>query len=204
MPHELCTAIIVFLRSTGHSRFESHHHQSPGMSVQPQEETSMDVNIYGIYEISRQASWILKLDLPPYVVKEVPCRYDVLLTANATPGNYWISAQSQYRMGTPSGFAVLTYQGTNASLPSTTPSQPGSVKPWTLSQINSVCCPPHHASGLRLLGLLVPSPQSTICRSMQACSEGDCVWAWLCLGHSHLLEANANMAACPAQAKPRA
>lgn len=79
--------------------------------------------------------------LQSHVVTELPCRYDVLLTANATPGNYWISAQSQYRMGTPSGFAVLTYSGTNASLPSTTPSQPGSVKPWTLPQINAVCSP---------------------------------------------------------------
>ena len=65
-------------------------------------------------------------------------RYDVLLTANATVGNYWISVQSQYRMGTPSGFAVLHYQGAPGALPQTTVSQPGSVKPWTIPQINSV------------------------------------------------------------------
>jgi L-ascorbate oxidase len=70
-------------------------------------------------------------------------RYDVLLTANAAPGSYWISSQSQYRPGAPSGFAVLRYvNGSDGNqspeLPTTPLPQPGSQNIWSpefLSQI---------------------------------------------------------------------
>ena len=71
-------------------------------------------------------------------------RYDVLLTANASVGNYWISAQPQYREGSPSGFAVLQYVGAaeGSGLPQTATPQPGSVQPWTPLQaatVSSTC-----------------------------------------------------------------
>ncbi len=61
-------------------------------------------------------------------------RYDVLLTANATVGNYWVTAQPQYRKGSPNGFAVLQYKGANETLPATPTPQPGAVEPWTEPQ----------------------------------------------------------------------
>ncbi|DBA96798.1 TPA: hypothetical protein ACH3X3_012965 [Trebouxia sp. C0006] len=63
-------------------------------------------------------------------------RYDVLLTANATVGNYWVTAQPQYRMGSPNGFAVLQYEGADETLglPATPTPQPGAVAPWTEPQ----------------------------------------------------------------------
>ncbi len=61
-------------------------------------------------------------------------RYDVLLTANATAGNYWVTAQPQYRMGSPNGFAVLQYAGANETLPATPTPQPGAVEPWSEPQ----------------------------------------------------------------------
>ncbi|PSC72452.1 DNA-directed RNA polymerase III subunit RPC5 [Micractinium conductrix] len=60
-------------------------------------------------------------------------RYDVLLTADQPAGNYWISTHVQYRPGSPSGYAVLHYQGTPDALPATAPPQPQSVGPWTLA-----------------------------------------------------------------------
>ncbi len=74
-------------------------------------------------------------------------RYDVLLTANATVGNYWVTAQPQYRMGSPNGFAVLQYEGADETLglPATPTPQPGAVEPWTEPQAAMVrpyrgCC----------------------------------------------------------------
>ena len=59
----------------------------------------------------------------------------MLLTATAPVGNYWVSAQPQFRMGSPSGFAILRYEGANQTiLPVGLPPQPGSVKPWTPDQ----------------------------------------------------------------------
>lgn len=64
-------------------------------------------------------------------------RYDVLLTANASPGTYWISSQSQFRPGAPSGFAVLRYVNGSTSeeaspeLPPTPVPQPGSQDIWS-------------------------------------------------------------------------
>ena len=60
----------------------------------------------------------------------------MLLTANATVGNYWVTAQPQYRMGSPNGFAVLQYEGANETLglPATPTPQPGAVEPWTEPQ----------------------------------------------------------------------
>ncbi len=74
-------------------------------------------------------------------------RYDVLLAANATVGNYWVTAQPQYRMGSPNGFAVLQYEGADETLglPATPTPQPGAVAPWTEPQAAMVrpyrgCC----------------------------------------------------------------
>ena len=77
------------------------------------------------------------------------CRYDVLLTANASIGNYWITAQPQYRMGSPNGFAILQYEGAPPGLPLDPTPQPGSAKPWSIPQIDEViieqiCCPAAH------------------------------------------------------------
>lgn len=66
------------------------------------------------------------------------CRYDVLLTANASVGNYWITVQPQYRLGSPNGFGILRYEGAPPTLPQGPTPQPGTVKPWTLSQIDQV------------------------------------------------------------------
>jgi L-ascorbate oxidase len=66
-------------------------------------------------------------------------RYDVLVTANATAGTYWISSQSQFRPGAPSGFAVLRYinnpnpneeEVSSPELPPTPVPQPGSQDIW--------------------------------------------------------------------------
>ncbi|KAL3136665.1 hypothetical protein ABBQ38_005906 [Trebouxia sp. C0009 RCD-2024] len=65
-------------------------------------------------------------------------RYDVLLTANASVGNYWITVQPQYRLGSPNGFGVLRYEGAAPTLPQGPVSQPGAVKPWSILQIDEV------------------------------------------------------------------
>lgn len=59
-------------------------------------------------------------------------RYDVILTANQAAGAYWISSQTQFRPGSPSGYAVLRYKGAvqPATLPLTQAPQPGSVDIW--------------------------------------------------------------------------
>jgi len=49
-------------------------------------------------------------------------------------GNYWVTAQPQYRMGSPNGLAVLQYEGANDTLPDTPTPQPGAVEPWTEPQ----------------------------------------------------------------------
>ena len=62
-----------------------------------------------------------------------------MLTANATVGNYWITAQPQYREGSPNGFAVLRYEGANATqLPTESTPQPEAVAPWTPEQAAKV------------------------------------------------------------------
>ena len=66
------------------------------------------------------------------------CRYDVLLTANASVSNYWITVQPQYRLGSPNGFGVLRYEGAAPTLPQGPVPRPGSVKPWSISQIDKV------------------------------------------------------------------
>lgn len=66
------------------------------------------------------------------------CRYDVLLTANASVGNYWITVQPQYRLGSPNGFGILHYEGAFPSLPQTATPQPGATNPWSLPQIAQV------------------------------------------------------------------
>ena len=65
--------------------------------------------------------------------------FEVLLTANATFGNYWITAQPQYREGSPNGFAILRYEGANATqLPTESTPQPEAVAPWTPEQAAKV------------------------------------------------------------------
>ena len=62
-----------------------------------------------------------------------------MLTANATVGNYWITAQPQYREGSPNGFAILRYEGANATqLPTESTPQPEAVAPWTPEQAAKV------------------------------------------------------------------
>lgn len=71
------------------------------------------------------------------ILRPASChRYDVLLTANKAPGNYWISVTPQYRLGTPSGYGVLHDAGADAALP-TTPTPQGTVAPWALEQVGS-------------------------------------------------------------------
>lgn len=65
-------------------------------------------------------------------------RYDVLLTANAPVGNYWITVQPQYRLGAPNGYGILHYKGAPPTLPQGPIPQPGAVKPWSLPQLNQV------------------------------------------------------------------
>ena len=70
-------------------------------------------------------------------------RYDVLLTANASPRTYWIQALPQYRDGSPSGYGFLTYSNSNVSAlpPTPTPASNGTA-PWTQQQIAEVrSCP---------------------------------------------------------------
>jgi hypothetical protein len=62
----------------------------------------------------------------------------VLLRTDQSAGNYWITVQSQYRIGAPSGYAILNYQGQNLSLPIGALTQPGTIQPWNASQINAV------------------------------------------------------------------
>lgn len=70
----------------------------------------------------------------PCVFPATISRYDVLLTANQVPGNYWVTAQSAMRLGAPSGFGVLSYVGVNVSLP-TTPTPQG-TRAWpTVAQV---------------------------------------------------------------------
>ncbi|KAK9828854.1 hypothetical protein WJX72_002416 [[Myrmecia] bisecta] len=65
-------------------------------------------------------------------------RYDVLLTANQPVGNYWLTAQPQYRIGSPNGFAFLQYETANKTLPAGPTPQPGAVLGWTPQQIAQV------------------------------------------------------------------
>lgn len=66
-------------------------------------------------------------------------RYDVLLTANNAIANYWISVHSQYRLGSPSGYAVLRYvNATSGVFPLTPTPQPGLVAPWNLTRLNAL------------------------------------------------------------------
>jgi hypothetical protein len=58
------------------------------------------------------------------------CRRDVLMTASAAPGNYWMTVQPQYRIGLPAGYGVMRYNSSAAGLPSTPAPQPGTVKRW--------------------------------------------------------------------------
>ena len=62
----------------------------------------------------------------------------MLLTADASVGNYWITVQPQYRLGSPNGFGILQYEGAPPSLPQTATPQPGATKPWSLPQIAQV------------------------------------------------------------------
>lgn len=67
-------------------------------------------------------------------------RYDVILTANAAePRSYYITAQSQYRDGSPAGFGFLLYSNSNVSaLPPTPTPSSNATLPWTLAQVNAV------------------------------------------------------------------
>ena len=67
-------------------------------------------------------------------------RYDVLLTADQAPSNYWISVHSQYRTGSPSGYAVLRYSNATQQgvLPGTLTPQPSDTPPWSLGFVNQV------------------------------------------------------------------
>ena len=70
----------------------------------------------------------------------------MLLTADQAPGNYWISVHSQYRTGSPSGYAVLHYSNATQQgvLPGTPTPQPSDTPPWSLGFVNQVgfitCC----------------------------------------------------------------
>jgi L-ascorbate oxidase len=89
---------------------------------------------------------VVAADASPTEPLSVPCvdvnvgqRYDLLLTTNQEPRNYWITSASQYRTGSPNGFGVLHYAGApNTTLPTTPPPQPGAIGPWSLSTINAV------------------------------------------------------------------
>lgn len=62
----------------------------------------------------------------------------MLLTADAAAANHWITVQPQYRMGSPSGYAVLHYDSAPQSLPLEPTPQPGAVSPWSLRQLAQV------------------------------------------------------------------
>jgi Multicopper oxidase len=65
-------------------------------------------------------------------------RYDVLLKADQPVGSYWITAQVQFRTGSPSGYGVLRYKGANDSLPSSPSPPPDTFPPWTLDELQEV------------------------------------------------------------------
>lgn len=58
-------------------------------------------------------------------------RADVLLTADQPAANYWITVASQFRVGAPAGYGVLSYAGapntTAATLPTTPAPQPVNI-----------------------------------------------------------------------------
>ena len=66
-------------------------------------------------------------------------RYDVLLKADQTPDNYWITAQVQQRTGSPSGYGVLNYANVTKALPRSPVANPATVQPWTDAQLDKVC-----------------------------------------------------------------
>eukprot|EP00884_Botryococcus_braunii_P009161 jgi/Botrbrau1/18246/Bobra.0844s0001.1 len=65
-------------------------------------------------------------------------RYDVLLKADQPVGNYWITAQVQFRTGSPSGYGILRYKGANSSLPSSASPPPDTYPPWTLDELQEI------------------------------------------------------------------
>ena len=68
------------------------------------------------------------------------CRYDVLLVANASVANYWITVQPQHDFGSaPNGYAILHYDGAPDKLPLGPTPQPAAMQPWSLQQLAQVC-----------------------------------------------------------------
>ncbi|KXZ44185.1 hypothetical protein GPECTOR_71g546 [Gonium pectorale] len=86
-------------------------------------------------------------------------RLDVLLTADQPPANYWIAVAPQYRVGSPAGYAVLSYEdpSTNATVtpafPTTPAPQIAAMPPWSQEANEQVVMAPE---------LLVPSNGSAL------------------------------------------
>ena len=68
------------------------------------------------------------------------CRYDILLNATQPIGNYWINvlAEKGSRVGSPGGYGVLRYAGSNVTLPTSPIAQPESISGWSSSTLNNV------------------------------------------------------------------
>ena len=91
---------------------------------------------------------IVAVDGTPVTPLPVACvdlnlgqRADVLLVADQAPGRYWVTAQPNFRPGSPNGYAVLRYStapDSDTGLPATPAPQPGEVKPWDEVQRNKV------------------------------------------------------------------
>ena len=61
------------------------------------------------------------------------------MTANQLPRTYYITANTQYRPGSPNGYGFLRYSNSSQTdLPPTPTPQPGAVVPWNDTIINNV------------------------------------------------------------------
>eukprot|EP00899_Mesostigma_viride_P000838 jgi/Mesvir1/10755/Mv13824-RA.1 len=69
----------------------------------------------------------------PYTVTDLDInvgqRFDVLLTANQTGGNYWVAVYPRFRVGAPPTFGVLHYANASARLPTSPRPLPGAPLP---------------------------------------------------------------------------
>ena len=69
-------------------------------------------------------------------------RYDVLMTADAAPGSYWVVGQANYRPASPNGYAVLRYDTPDAPALPPDPAPSGHpVAPWGPDEINRLKMP---------------------------------------------------------------
>ncbi|KAG1672998.1 hypothetical protein FOA52_005928 [Chlamydomonas sp. UWO 241] len=65
-------------------------------------------------------------------------RLDVLVTADQPIDNYWVMAQTQYRPGSPAGYAVLHYANATAgAFPNATAAPQPNAAPWPIEFFNA-------------------------------------------------------------------